>query len=102
VYREAKSEFESRGFFKARERLGRRNFFRLIAATAHYWMEPIAQAVRSGKVNVVVLDSRTQVLPLVFLPRRFLRANGFRRALKTDHFTVWKREFSLQGQPMAP
>jgi hypothetical protein len=91
VYREAKAEFDRDGFFAARRRLGRADFFQLISDTRHLWTEQMRDAIVDGKVSAVINDSPIQLLPLVLVPEDFLSSNGFRPALTTEHFTLWSR-----------
>jgi hypothetical protein len=89
VYREARAEFLKEGFFAARRKLGRADFFGLIAATAHFWTAQVRAAISAHRVSVVISDSPIQMLPLVAVPPDFLAANGYRPILRTEHFTVW-------------
>ena len=91
VWREAESEYRRDGFRRARERLGRADFFKLIHDTAHFWTDPIKRAVADGSVKAVIIDSPIQVLPLVYLSDGFLSANGFHPAMRTENFTLWLR-----------
>jgi hypothetical protein len=95
VYREAKAEFDRDGFFAARRKLSKADFFQLIIETRHFWTEQIRDAIASGKVSAVISDSPVQLLPLVLVPDDFLTQNGFRPALVTEHFALWTRG----GQP---
>ena len=95
VYREAKDEFDRDGFFAARRKLGKADFFQLIIETRHFWTEQIRDAIASGKVSAVISDSPMQLLPLVLVPDNFLTQNGFRVTLVTEHFALWTRG----GQP---
>ncbi len=98
VYRAALEEYERDGFSRAREHLGRADFFALIEQTAHFWMDPIRDAIRAGRVRAVIADSPVQLLPLVMPGPGFLAENGYRPALRTEHFTLWIR----QGAPATP
>jgi hypothetical protein len=89
VYREAESVYTRDGFTAARDRLGRANFFNLIADTAHFWTDQIQDAVMNRRVKVVVSDSPIQLLPLVLVPPELLAQNGYRPILHTQHYTVW-------------
>ncbi len=91
VYREARDEYERGGFSRAREHLGRADFFALIEQTAHFWMDPIRDAIRTGRVRAVIADSPVQLLPLVMVGPGFLAESGYRPALRTEHFTLWVR-----------
>ena len=91
VYREAKAEFDRDGFFAARRKLGRVDFYQLIMETRHFWTEQIRDAIVSGKASAVISDSPIQLSPFVFIPDDFLTQNGFRRALVTEHFVLWVR-----------
>ncbi len=92
VYREALDEYRRDGFRAARDHLGGADFFELINATAHFWVDPMRQAIRDGRVKVVIADSPIQLLPLVMLQPEFLLQSGFKPAMRTDHFTLWLRE----------
>ena len=92
VYREAKADYDREGFFAARSRLGKADFFQLISDTRHYWTEEMRDAIVSGKVSAVINDSPIQLLPLVLVPEEFLASNGFRPVLTTDNFTLWTRD----------
>jgi len=94
VYREGRAALQSDGFAKARERLGRADFFHLIESTMHYWTDEMKQAIESGRVNVVVNDSPIQLLPLVLVPDELLVKNGFQPVTQTEHFIVWQRPAS--------
>ncbi len=91
VYREAKADYDREGFFAARSRLGKADFFQLISDTRHYWTEEMRDAIASGKVSAVINDSPIQLVPLVLVPEEFLASNGFRPTLTTDNFTLWTR-----------
>jgi hypothetical protein len=91
VYREAKAEYESDGFFAARRRMGSTDFFQLISDTRHFWTDEMRAAIAKGKVSAVISDSPIQLFPLVLVPEDFLSSNGFRPTLTTDHFTLWTR-----------
>jgi hypothetical protein len=91
VYHEGMAELQRQGFFAARRRLGRADFFQLIESTAHYWTDDMKTAIDSGKVKVVVNDSPIQLLPLVSIPVDLLVKNGFRPIATTEHYVVWKR-----------
>ena len=91
VYREAEEEFRKDGFSKARENLGRADFFDLIHSTARYWTAPIRQAIDDGKVNAIIPDSPVQLLPLVSPTPDELAARGFVPYVRTDHFVLWRR-----------
>jgi dolichyl-phosphate-mannose-protein mannosyltransferase len=91
VYREAKADYEREGFFAARSRLGKGDFYQLISVTRHYWTEQMRDAIVSGKISAVINDSPIQLLPLVLVPEDFLSSNGFRPVLTTDNFTLWTR-----------
>lgn len=91
VYREAKAEFDRDGFFAARRRLGKIDFFQLITDTRHFWIDQIRAAIASGKVSAVISDSPVQLSPFIFIPDDFLSRSGFRPVLTTEHFTLWKR-----------
>jgi hypothetical protein len=91
VYREAKAEFDRDGFFAARRKLGVVDFYQLITDTRHFWTEQIRDAIASGKVSAVISDSPIQLLPLVLVPDQFLKQNGFRAVLVTEHFALWTR-----------
>lgn len=99
VLREAELEYHRDGYRAARTHLANSNFFRLIADTAHFWRDPILSAIADRKVRVVILDSEIQMLPLVtppvMLPPDIIQImirNGFRPALRTEHFLMWRRE----------
>ena len=98
VLREAEIEYERDGFARAREHLGDEDFFRLIANTAHFWRDPILDAIRDKKVNAIILDSSIQMLPLVLPPlmlpqdvAQMMIENGFRPVEQTEHYVLWKR-----------
>jgi hypothetical protein len=96
VYRQAKENYNREGFGRARDSLGRADFFELIGGTAHWWSDQMKQAIVDRRVNVVVPDSQIQLLPIVRAPLApvgvdFLLANGFSPALRTEHYTVWAR-----------
>jgi hypothetical protein len=91
VYREGEAELERDGFWRAREKMGRADFFQLIADTAHFWTDPISRAIDDRTVKVVINDSRVQMLPLVHAPDAMLAAHGYRPALETEHYVVWER-----------
>ena len=92
AYREAKAMYQRYGFRTARERLGSANFFSLITDTAHYWTDPITDAVAKRRVRVVVSDSPIQLLPLVLVQPELLVNSGYRPILHTQHYTVWGLE----------
>jgi hypothetical protein len=96
VYLNARAEVEKYGFFKARARLKRANFFNLIVKTSGYWTARIKQAVTEGTVPIVVPDSPIQLLPLVFVPSDVLVRSGYRPTLETRYFIVW-RHFAKPG-----
>ena len=98
VLGEAELEYERDGFAQARAHLGNKNFFRLIAETAHYWRDPIIKSIQDGKLNAIILDSPVQLLPLVIPPvllppdlPQVLIDDGFRPVAQTEHFVLWKR-----------
>ncbi len=91
VYRQARAEYDKDGFRAARAHLGRADFYELIDQTAHFWTDPIKRAIGSGRVTAVVPDSPVQLVPFVLLSPEFLVQNGFRPAMRTDHFTLWQR-----------
>jgi len=91
VYREGMTALQREGFFAARRRLGRADFFALIESTAHYWTDQMKTAIDSGKVRVVVSDSPIQLLPLVSVPEDVLVKDGFHQIATTEHYVVWKR-----------
>lgn len=98
VLREAEQEYRRDGLRAAREHLANSNFFRLIIQTAHFWRDPMLAAIADRKVSVVILDSQIQILPLVtppvLLPPDFTQImirSGFRPALRTEHFMMWRR-----------
>ena len=95
VYREAKAEFDRDGFFAARRKLGKVDFFQLMTDTRHFWTEQIRDAIVSGKVSAVISDSPIQLLPLALIPSDFLTQNGFRPVLVTEHFALWTRARQL-------
>ncbi len=97
VLREAELEYRRDGLRAARKHLANSNFFRLIVETAHFWRDPMLTAIADHKVRVVILDSQIQILPLVappvLLPPDFIDTmirNGYRPALRTEHFIVWR------------
>lgn len=92
AYREAQAMYEREGFLAARRKLGGSNFFTLIADTAHYWTDPIKDAVTKRQVKIVISDSLIQLLPLVLVPPQLLADNGYRPILRTQHYTVWELE----------
>ncbi len=92
VDREAETDYERDGFFAARKHLGGEDFFSLIADTAHFWTDPIRDAVTKQKVKVVISDSPFQLLPLVLVPAQMLEDSGYRPVLRTAHYTVWAQE----------
>ena len=92
AYREAKAVYQRYGFWIARQRLGSVNFFSLISDTAHYWTDPITNAVANRRVKVVVSDSPIQLLPLVLVQPELLANSGYRPNLHTQHYTVWQLE----------
>ncbi len=96
VYRNARAEVEKHGFFKARAMLDHADFFNLIVKTSGYWTTQIKQAVTQGTAPIVVPDSPIQLLPLVFVPPEVLAASGYRPALETKYFIVW-RHFAKPG-----
>ncbi|HYL60900.1 MAG TPA: hypothetical protein VEU51_18690 [Candidatus Acidoferrales bacterium] len=91
VYRLAKTEYDRDGFAAARRHLGNADFFQLIAETRGAWTAEMRDAIASGKVAAVINDSPIQLLPLVLIPDDFLAANGFRRVMATEHFTLWAK-----------
>jgi hypothetical protein len=97
VYREAKAEFDRDGFFAARRRLGKIDFFQLITETRHFWTDRMRDAIASGKVSAVISDSPIQLSPFVFIPDDFLSQSSFRPVLTTEHFTLWKRANSADA-----
>jgi hypothetical protein len=103
AYREAKAVYQRYGFWTARQRLGSVNFFSLISDTAHYWTDPITDAVANRRVKVVVSDSPIQLLPLVLVQPELLANSGYRPILHTQHYTVWQLEApsTSQGAPAA-
>jgi len=98
VYREARAEVARDGFMAARRKLGRADFFALIADTSHYWTAQIHDAITAHRVPVVISDSPIEMLPLVNVPPGFIAENGYRPILRTEHFTVW----ALGPAPGAP
>jgi hypothetical protein len=90
VAREGEAELARYGFWRARDHLGRANFYQLIAETANHWAGPIQRAIGDRKVKVVVNDSPIQILPIVHVPDEMLTANGYRLALETEHYAVWE------------
>ncbi|HKF30713.1 MAG TPA: glycosyltransferase family 39 protein [Candidatus Binataceae bacterium] len=92
AYREAKAVYQRYGFRIARQRLGSANFFSLIGDTAHYWTDPINDAVARRQVKIVISDSPIQLLPLVLVRPELLASNGYRPILRTEHYTVWELE----------
>jgi hypothetical protein len=98
AYREAKAVYQRYGFWTARQRLGSANFFSLISDTAHYWTDPITDAVANRRVKVVVSDSPIQLLPLVLVQPELLANSGYRPILHTQHYTVWKLEAPSTSQ----
>jgi hypothetical protein len=99
VFREGEAEYARDGFWRAREHLGRADFFRLIEQTAHFWTEPIGQAIAARKVKIVINDSPIQMLPLVHVPSAILSAHGYRPALETEHYVVWVRTNAAPAPP---
>ncbi len=97
VYREAREAYRREGLAAARREMGQRDFFKLIATTSHFWNDEMKDAIRTGRVNVVVPDSRLQLLPIVrpaiadALSDKSLLEQGFRPELLTDHFIMWRR-----------
>jgi hypothetical protein len=91
VYREAEDEFLRYGFFEARRRLGRQDFFDLIGRTADRWAEPMQHAIEEGKVNAVIPDSSILLLPIARFKAEELSARGFTPYLRTEHFVLWRR-----------
>jgi hypothetical protein len=97
VYREAREAYRREGLAAARRELGQSDFFKLIATTSHYWNDEMKDAIRTGRVNVVVPDSRLQLLPVArpavagALSDKVLLEQGFRPELLTDHFIMWRR-----------
>ena len=89
AYREAMIEYHRDGFLAARRRLGGSNFFNVIGDTAHFWTDPISDAVTNRKVKVVISDSLIQLLPLVLVQPQKLADNGYGPILRTQHYTVW-------------
>jgi hypothetical protein len=98
AYREAKAVYEGYGFRTARQRLGTANFFSLISDTAHFWTDPINDAVAKRRVKVVISDSPIQLLPLVLVQPELLANSGYRPILHTQHYTVWALEAPLTSQ----
>ena len=98
AYREAKAVYQLYGFRIARQQLGSVNFFSLISDTAHYWIDPINEAVAKRQVKVVVSDSPIQLLPLVLVQPQLLAKSGYRPILQTLHYTVWELEAPSTGQ----
>jgi hypothetical protein len=92
AYRQAKAVYERYGFRTARQRLGTADFFSLIRDTAHYWTDPINDAVAKRRVRVVISDSPIQLLPLVLVQPELLANSGYRPILHTQHYTVWALE----------
>ena len=92
AYREARAIYERNGFLVARRQLGGANFFTLIGETAHYWTDPIKDAVAKRQVKIVISDSLIQLLPLVLVPPQLLADSGYRPVLRTEHYTVWELE----------
>jgi hypothetical protein len=93
--------YQRYGFRTARQRLGSANFFSLISDTAHYWTDPINDAVAKRRVKVVVSDSPIQLLPLVLVQPELLASSGYRPILHTQHYTVWELE-APSTSPEAP
>ncbi len=98
VWREAELEYRRDGLQAARAHLGGENFFALIVETAHFWRDPLTDAVRGAKLNAFIADSEIQLLPLVISPvllpadfSKTLTDRGFRPELTTDHYTLWTR-----------
>ena len=91
VYREAEQQFTKYGFFEARRRLANADFFELIGASAHYWSEPMRQAIDDGEVNAIIADSSIQMMPLVSFGPSVLIKSGFAPYLRTEHFVLWQR-----------
>jgi len=89
VYREARAGYERDGFWAARERLGRADFFSLVATTSSHWSAPISDAIAAGAVSAVVGDSPIMTLPLVLVRPDYMMQNGFGPVSRTEHFTVW-------------
>jgi hypothetical protein len=98
TYREAKATYQRYGFRTARRRLGSANFFSLIGDTAHYWTDPINDAVAKRRVKVVISDSPIQLLPLVLVQPELLASSGYRPILHTQHYTVWELEAPSTSQ----
>jgi hypothetical protein len=94
AYREAKAVYQRDGFWTARQQLGAANFFSLISDTAHYWTDPINDAVAKRQVKIVISDSPIQLLPLVLVRPELLASSGYRPILRTEHYTVWEVESS--------
>jgi hypothetical protein len=92
VYREALATYDGIGLSAARRRLGNADFFALIADTSSYWTDPLARAITSGTVTVVVPDSPILTMPLVHPRLDLLLDNQFVPSLRTRHFTVWSRQ----------
>ena len=92
AYREAKAIYERNGFQAARAQLGGANFFTLIEETAHYWNDPIKDAVAKRQVKIVISDSPIQLLPLVLVPPQLLADSGYQTVLRTQHYAVWELE----------
>jgi Dolichyl-phosphate-mannose-protein mannosyltransferase len=91
VFREGEAELERDGFWRAREKMGRADFFQLIADTAHFWTDPISRAIDDRTVKVVINDSPVQMLPLVHVPDAMLAGHGYRPVLETEHYVMWQR-----------
>jgi hypothetical protein len=98
TYREAKATYQRYGFRTARRRLGSANFFSLIGDTAHYWTDPINDAVAKRRVKVVISDSPIQLLPLLLVQPELLASSGYRPILHTQHYTVWELEAPSTSQ----
>jgi hypothetical protein len=98
AYREAKAVYQRYGFRTARQRLGAANFFSLIRDTAHYWTDPINDAVVKRRVKVVISDSPIQLLPLVLVQPELLANSGYRPILQTEHYTVWELQATSTSQ----
>ncbi len=98
VWRQAELEYHREGLHEAHEHLAKRDFFRLIADTAHFWRAPLMRAIAENEVPAVIPDSPVQLVPLVtpsvLLPSdfpEFLLGAGFRPTLESEHFVLWRR-----------
>ncbi len=99
VWREAELEYARDGFLKARDHLGRENFFTLLVETAHFWRDPVLNSIRDKQLNAIIPDAPVQLLPLmlppVLLPATFpqlLVDDGFVPNYRTEHFVLWQRK----------